>query len=215
MEKITGIFNKLDELGKLVPEMDKLLDVIYKCIKLSVRVGPLCILVLGLIYLLIPPNEANHKAGYRTFFGMGSVGAWRFTQFVAGFIMTITGLVLNIKASATVRSFAGFEPEAMVQAALPVIKGQIICVLVIFVFMSLLTFVMFTVKGKLRFKGLRGTLFEKVLFHKHPVRFVMELLSKEDKQSKNAPAEAPKTNAQIPGQDEQPLSAEDIVIEEV
>jgi hypothetical protein len=51
----------------------------------------------------------------------------------------------------------------------------------------------------------------------------MELLSKDGKQSKNMsvsagaeqPVEAPQTDALLPGQDEQPFSAEDIVLEEI
>ena len=86
MEKITEILDKLD-LAKFVPELDKLLELALKATRFAVRVGPMCILLLGLIYLFLHPNEANHKAGYRTFFGMGSLHAWRFTQRVSGFIM--------------------------------------------------------------------------------------------------------------------------------
>ena len=89
MEKILDLMNNLDNLGKFVPKLDTLMGWMQWLISLSVRIGPICILLLGLIYLLIPPKEANRKAGYRTVFGMGSVAAWRFTQRFSGGIMTI------------------------------------------------------------------------------------------------------------------------------
>ena len=77
MEKITALLENLD-FAKYLPAIDKLMGWIDKLITLSIRIGPLCILGLGLIYLLIPPKEANHKAGFRTYFGMGSIAAWLF-----------------------------------------------------------------------------------------------------------------------------------------
>ena len=56
MEKITELLNKVEDLGKLVPELDKVTGWVQWLIALAVRVGPVCILVLGLIHLLIPPK---------------------------------------------------------------------------------------------------------------------------------------------------------------
>ena len=48
MEKITEILDKLD-LAKFVPELDKLLELALKATRFAVRVGPMCILLLGII----------------------------------------------------------------------------------------------------------------------------------------------------------------------
>ena len=156
MEKITEILDKLD-LAKFVPELDKLMELVLKCAKFSVRVGPICILLLGFIYLFLHPNEANHKLGYRTFFGMGSVHAWRFTQRVSGFIMLIIGLFLNGAAKKAAQSFTLADTSALFDKVFALVITQIKCVLVIFVFMILLTAVVFNRKGVCRFKALENT----------------------------------------------------------
>jgi len=227
MEKIVELLNNFDNLGKFVPELDKVMDLVQKLTSLAVRVGPLCILVLGLIYLLIPPKEANYKAGYRTFFGMGSLGAWHFTQFVSGVIMTLIGLILNFKAAHTAKSFAGMDPDAMIDAAFSTIKGQVICAIVIYVFMFVVTAVMFTVKGQLRIKSLRGTLLEKVLFDEHPQRLLLQAFGvKDSRPRRRSPRVKPEIAAEEPvetqeeepqpefeRQGEQVITADDIVIE--
>ena len=97
MDKIMNFIDKVS-LEKILPKIDSILDVILWLMQWAVKLGPLCILVLGLIYMLIPPKEANRYFGYRTYFGMGSISAWLFTQRVAGALMTLTGLVLYLMA---------------------------------------------------------------------------------------------------------------------
>ena len=223
MEKITEILDKLD-FAKFVPELDKLMELVLKCARISVRVGPMCILLLGIIYLFLHPNEANHKAGYRTFFGMGSVYAWRFTQRVSGFIMLITGLVLNGAAKKAAEAFVISNPDMLFVLVFSLIITQIKCVLVIFVFMILLTTVMFNRKGMCRFKALETTVIYKLLTCNVP-RTVRKLLRAQKKgqrvkpQMPSAPVEeAPeKASEEAPvtyeQQGEQTLTADDIVIE--
>ena len=85
MEKITAIFEKID-LAKAVPEMDALLSKVQTATTVALLIGPVLMLLLGLWYYFLPPKEANHKFGYRTYFGMGSVQAWKFTQWIAGIV---------------------------------------------------------------------------------------------------------------------------------
>ena len=59
---------------------------------------PLLILGLGLTYFLKPPAEANHTFGYRTYFGMGSVEAWQFSQRIGGLVYIILGGVMTLGA---------------------------------------------------------------------------------------------------------------------
>ena len=151
MDKIMDLMNNLGNLEKFVPKLDTLMGWVQWLISLSVRVGPVCILVLGLIYLFIPPKEANRVAGYRTYFGMGSVDAWMFTQRVSGAIMTVTGLILFLIARSAVKDFDGMDLMDMAQKAFSLIKVQVICALVIYIFMFLLTAVMFNRKGYRRF----------------------------------------------------------------
>lgn len=151
MEKIKELLDSLGDLGKYIPKLDTVTGWVQWLISLAVRVGPVCILVLGLIYLLIPPKEANRKAGYRTYFGMGSEKAWRYTQRIAGAIMTVTGIVLTIIAYAAVGKFPDMDLMEMGEKAFSLIKTQAICALVIYVFMFLLTAVLFDRNGERRF----------------------------------------------------------------
>jgi len=62
----------------------------------AVMIGPLLLLALGLLYFFKAPKEANHSFGFRTYFGMGSVEAWRYTQRLAGMILGGLGIILTV-----------------------------------------------------------------------------------------------------------------------
>ena len=201
MEKITELLNSLEDLGKFIPELDKVSGWVQWLISLAIRIGPLCILELGLIYLLIPPKEANHVAGYRTYFGMGSVKAWRFTQRISGIIMTVTGLILTIIAYSAVKKFADMDLMEMGEKAFTLIKAQVICALVIYVFMFLLTAVLFDRKGYPRF----GNQSRKALSRKD--------VPAQEEQALEEPQEEEEPVMEYEKQGEQVITAEDIVIE--
>lgn len=94
MDFISSILDGLDNIGNLVPELDKLLSSVELWVSIFLLIGPLCMLVLGIIYLFLPPKEANHRLGYRTYFGMGSVEAWKFSQKIAGLAYGGLGAIL-------------------------------------------------------------------------------------------------------------------------
>ena len=202
MEKITELLEKLETLGDLLPKLDTLTGWVQWLVSLAVRVGPICILVLGLIHLLIPPKEANRKAGYRTYFGMGSIMAWHFTQRVSGAIMTVVGLILTVAAYITVGKFSGMDLMEMAYAAFSAIKVQVICALVIYILMFVLTAVMFDRGGNCRFPGLMQSPMGKLLFKEEPLPKV--------KKRSEKPAEPVYET-----QGEQVITADDIVIEDL
>ena len=214
MEKITELLNNLENLGKYIPKLDTLTGWVQWLLSLAVRVGPFCILVLGLIYLLIPPKEANYRAGYRTYFGMGSIMEWRFTQRVAGIIMTPVGLILFLVARSTVKKFANMDLMAMAEAAFKVIKMQVICALVIYLFMFLLTAVMFDRKGYRRFGGKTNTPLDKLMPKEEEIAEVTE--EEEVDQVEEMPEEdlfEDELQLEFEKQGGQVITADDIVIE--
>ena len=192
MEKITELLDKLENLGDLLPKLNTLTGWVQWLISLAVRVGPVCILVLGLIYLFIPPKEANHKAGYRTMFGMGSITAWHFTQRVAGSIMTVIGAILTVSAYITVAGFAKLDLMEMAQEAFQTVKVQAIFALLIYVFMFGLTAVVFDYDGNCRFPAMMDTKLGKLLFIEEPL-FPVEVddwyEEEEEEYEEEAPAE--------------------------
>ena len=213
MEKITELLDNLDKIGELVPELDTLLGWTQLLTSFAVQIGPLCILVLGLIYLLIPPKEANRKAGVRTYFGMGSVMAWRFTQFISGIIMTVAGIILTLIAFSTVKQFAGMDAIEMSQTAFDCIKWQIIFALVIWVFMILFTAVLFDRKGNPRFNMPFLEKFrEKPRKRRQKKEKAIEAAPVPEQIPETVPAE-PEAPAVYEVQGQQVITADDIVIE--
>ena len=95
MEKITELLDKFKDIEKLIPKMDKLVEWAHWLMSIAVRIGPLCILFLGVIYLLIPPKEANRKFGFRTYFGMGSIPAcWQIPTILIGCGSSLTPILI-------------------------------------------------------------------------------------------------------------------------
>jgi len=124
MEENTGFMDKLaDDVAAFdvvesLPKLDSVLGLIESAARLAVLVGPLLILVLGLIYYFSPPKEANHKFGYRFYWGMGSVEAWQFTQRLAGAVWSVLGLVLTLIMLLISIGFRGLDGLEMANAAL-------------------------------------------------------------------------------------------------
>ena len=83
-------------LEDLLPEIAPLLEKTAFISRLLMMIGPFVILAMGLYYFLNAPKEANYRSGYRCYFGMGSVEAWRFSQRLAGGIWCLLGLGLAI-----------------------------------------------------------------------------------------------------------------------
>ncbi len=92
MEIITKLFDL--DLAKFVPEMPAFLGGLRAILVLAVLIGPILLVTLGAMYLLRPAPEANFKYGFRTYFGMGSVEAWKFSQKIAGLAFGGLGAVL-------------------------------------------------------------------------------------------------------------------------
>ena len=152
MDKITALFEGFD-LTKLVPEMDILLEKLLLIVRIAVMAGPLVMLLLGLWYFLIPPKEANHSAGFRTWFGMGSVVAWRATQKIAGVAWSSCGLILSVVMWFVSRGFAGMDAMQMANAAFSCLLWQIGVALISYVGICIVVTILYDSKGRRRWKN--------------------------------------------------------------
>ena len=94
IESIKEIMDAFDP-ASLLPELGDIFSVITTVCQIAVMVGPIILLALGLAYLFFSPKEANYYFGYRCYFGMGSVEAWRFTQRLSGIVLGALGLILS------------------------------------------------------------------------------------------------------------------------
>ncbi len=117
MNKITGFMDSLD-LSKLVPELGDLLKKVGSIAGWAVFLCPMLVLALGAIYFFKPPKEANHGFGFRTYFGMGSMEAWKYTQRFAGLVYMGVGGLLTIVMGIICLTFGGKEATLILDRAL-------------------------------------------------------------------------------------------------
>ena len=116
IESIKELMDAFDP-ASLLPELGEIFGVITTVCQIAVMICPVILLCLGLAYLLLSPREANYYFGYRCYYGMGSVEAWRFTQRLAGAVLGALGLILCGVMLVMSRGFAGMDAMEMVWRA--------------------------------------------------------------------------------------------------
>ena len=149
MEALTSFFDNFD-LAKFVPPIDAILSKLVPIMTWSVVIGPVILLVLGLVYLFLPPKEANHRFGFRTWFGMGSVEAWRFTQKIAGLVWGSLGLILTVVMAILAAGFDQREVTEVVTLAGKCLIWEIVLAAVSALAVSVVAAVFFDSKGNRR-----------------------------------------------------------------
>ena len=117
MDAIKSLLEGFDPMA-LVPDLTAILENLDAALRVGVLAGPLCLLCLGLLYMLAAPREANHIFGYRHFWGMSSVEAWRFTQQTAGLGWGGLGLILTVIMAFFCNRFRDMSWAAMMGSAL-------------------------------------------------------------------------------------------------
>ena len=114
----------------LLPELDTVLGRVEFFTRLAVMAGPIVLLVLGVLYFFAAPKEANHRFGYRCYFGMGSEQAWRFTQRIAGITWTFLGAVMTLVMLIVTARFPGQDVLEMLTTAATSVVAEALVLLV-------------------------------------------------------------------------------------
>lgn len=151
MDSIIALFENFDPAA-FIPEVNTLLGQLELLARIAVMIGPLILLGLGLWYFLAPPKEANHHAGFRTLWGMGSVEAWQFTQRIAGICFAVLGFVLTVVMALICNGYRGMDVMDMLWSAVKCILWQIGLVLVATIGIHIAVIVFFDWKGNRRTK---------------------------------------------------------------
>ena len=146
IESIKSLMDGFDPAA-LLPDLSELFGSLASLCRFAVMIGPVVLLILGLTYLFLAPREANYYFGYRCYFGMGSVQAWRFTQRMAGMLFGGVGLILTIVMYVISGSFAEMEVTDMVWKAAGCLVWQAIIALVLTFLVNFLAFFSFDAKG--------------------------------------------------------------------
>lgn len=131
----------------LLPDLSTMLGKVELLMRVLILVGPLVVLVFGLCYLFLPPKEANHSFGYRFFWGMSSVAAWRFTQKLAGMVWTAVGALLSIIMLFFCMRLPGMETMDMVWTVVKCVLWELGVVAVACLGIDVTLIVLFDRKG--------------------------------------------------------------------
>lgn len=150
---IEGLVDKINNLdpAEYLPEIDSIIGWVVLLVRVFVMAAPVIMLLFGLSYLLLPAKEANHMVGYRFYFGMGSISAWRFTQKLAGIVWSGLGLVLTVVLFFVSRGFAEMDGMEMLDKAVVCILWEIGLMAVACIAINIFLIVRYDRKGQLRF----------------------------------------------------------------
>lgn len=151
IDSIKEIMDAFDPAA-LLPELSDVFGSLATVCRVAVMIGPVILLVLGLAYLFFSPKEANYYFGYRCYYGMGSVQAWRFTQRLAGALYAGLGLVLTLVMLAVSGGFGEMEVTDMVWRAADCLIWQAVLVLLATVTIRVSAAMRFNRKGEYRKK---------------------------------------------------------------
>ena len=134
----------------LLPELDTVLGRAEFFTRLAVMAGPIVLLVLGVLYFFAAPKEANHRFGYRCYFGMGSIHAWQFSQRLAGITLGALGLILTGVMIVITGGFARMEAMDMVWKAVKCLAWEAGLALAATLFINFTVMICYDSRGNFR-----------------------------------------------------------------
>jgi len=123
IEDFKGLMDGFDPVT-LLPELDPILGKLAMVARVVVLIGPAVMLFFGLLYIFAAPKEANFYLGFRCYYGMGSVEAWRYTQRLAGIVLAALGLILMIAMLLISGSFPQMETMELLWQAVYCVAAQ-------------------------------------------------------------------------------------------
>jgi len=150
IEKLVDLINNFDPVSYL-PDLSSIVGWAQLFVRLCVLAAPVIMLIYGLSYLLLPAKEANHMMGYRFYFVMGSVAAWRFTQKLAGIVWSGLGLVLSVIMLLISGGFQKLELMQMLDKAVACILWEFGLMAAACLGINITLIVRYDRKGNLRF----------------------------------------------------------------
>jgi uncharacterized membrane protein len=138
------------EPASLLPELDSIFSKFEPAARILVLVGPVVLILMGLMYLFAVPKEANYYLGYRCYYGMGSVEAWRFTQRLAGIVFGALGVVLLITMVVISGGFEKLEVMDLLWRTIYCVGGEAAAALIATLAVNIVVTVRFDSRGDLR-----------------------------------------------------------------
>lgn len=147
MEKENKIIELLDAV---IPKLDTLLGDMRFWMIFALLIGPILLIGFGAFYMFASPKEANHRLGYRTYFGMGSIPAWKFTQKFAGMVWGGLGAVLTLVALIVSIVLGSKDPAEAMSGALTMLIIEGICAVLALLTIEITVLLRYDMNGNLR-----------------------------------------------------------------
>jgi uncharacterized membrane protein len=154
IEDFKGLMDAF-EPASLLPELDTVIGKLALLARIVVLIGPVAVLLMGLVYLFAVPKEANYYIGYRCYYGMGSVEAWRFTQRLAGIVFAALGLVTGIAMLLISGGFAAMDTMDLLWRAVYCVLFEAGSMAVACLSINIVVALRFDAKGNERKKKMR------------------------------------------------------------
>lgn len=154
IDSIKEILDGFDP-ASLLPDLTTVVGKVELIARIAVIIGPIVLLVLGALYCFASPKEANYHFGYRCYFGMGSIDAWRFTQRLAGMVWGALGLVLTVVMLIVCGSFRGMEIMPMITKAAVALVWQAALTGISALAVNIVVMTQFDAKGEHRVRSKR------------------------------------------------------------
>ena len=145
-EDIKVLMDNFDP-ASLLPDLSSLEGTVATLTRLAVMVGPIVLLVMGILYFFVSPKEANYHFGYRCYFGMGSEEAWRFTQRFAGIVWAALGLVLTVVMLIVTGGYGKKEVMDIIQSGLTSLIWEIALTAVSCIAINVTVMILYDRKG--------------------------------------------------------------------
>ena len=138
------------DLSGVLPDFQGFLGDLRFYIGVILLVGPLTMLALGAWMFFKPITIPTHKAGYRTYFGMGSKAAWRFTQWLAGMVWGGMGVLLSIVMIIVCIALGTMDIHAASSAAITWLIVEAVLAVIAFLAVEIVVAVRYDKNGKAR-----------------------------------------------------------------
>lgn len=149
IDSIKEIMDGFDP-ASILPDINNIVGITNQIARWSILIAPAILILLGIGYLLLAPREANHYFGYKTYFGMGSVRAWRFTQRLAGAILGGTGAILMLVMFAISGRLLTMDAMDAVWKAISCLIWEGAAALIAMFLINLIVLIRFNRKGEVR-----------------------------------------------------------------
>ena len=114
---------------------------------LAIFAGPVCMLGLGLLYLLRPAKDPTKSYGFKAVCGMGTAKAWRFSQRIAALAFLSVGGILSIVMTVVCIVYWGQDLSFLASLAVNCLIWEVVFSFVAVVAVNMVVFVFFDRHG--------------------------------------------------------------------